>query len=71
MKKIISILLVTVLIFLLTACGSFKNNSDASFSVMTKAEVLGDLKGVVAAEGTFIEVRFPEKTTFDTVFNMA
>ena len=67
MKKIISILLVTVLIFSLTACGSFKNNSDASFSVMTKAEVLGDLKGVVAAEGTFIEVRFPEKTTFDTV----
>ena len=67
MKKIISILLVTVLIFSLTACGSFKNNSDISFSVMTKAEVLGDLKGVVAAEGTFIEVRFPEKTTFDTV----
>lgn len=67
MKRIISILLVIVLLFSLTACGSFKNNNDKSFSVMKNAEIVGNLKGEVAAEGTFIEVRFPEDTTFDTV----
>ena len=34
---------------------------------MENAEIIGNLKGEVATEGTFIEVRFPEKTTFDTV----
>ena len=34
---------------------------------MENAEIVGDLKGTVATEGTFIEVRFPEETTFDTV----
>ena len=34
---------------------------------MGNAEIVGDLKGTVATEGTFIEVRFPEETTFDTV----
>lgn len=67
MKKFISILLIIALLFSITACGSFKNNSDKSFSVMGNAEIVGDLKGTVATEGTFIEVRFPEETTFDTV----
>ena len=67
MKKFISILLIIALLFSITACGSFKNNSDKSFSVMENAEIVGDLKGTVATEGTFIEVRFPEETTFDTV----
>lgn len=34
---------------------------------MKDAEIIGDLKGVVGTEGTFIQVSFPEKTTFDTV----
>lgn len=34
---------------------------------MQNAEIIGDLKGTVGAEGTFIEIKFPEKTTFDTV----
>lgn len=67
MKKIISILLVVALLFSLTACGSFDNENDKSFSVMENAEIIGNLKGEVATEGTFIEVRFPEETTFDTV----
>ena len=67
MKKIISILLVFVILFSLTACGSFENKKDKDFSVMKNAEIVGDLKGVVASEGTFIEIVFPEKTTFDTV----
>ena len=67
MKKIISILLVVALLFSLTACGSFDNENDKSFSVMENAEIIGNLKGEVAAEGTFIEVRFAKETTFDTV----
>ncbi len=67
MKKVISILLVFVLLFSLTACGSFENKKDKSFSVMKNAEIIGNLKGEVAAEGTFIEIRFSEETTFDTV----
>lgn len=67
MKRIISVLLVVALLFSLTACGSFENNNDKSFGVMKNAEIVGNLKGEVAAEGTFIEVRFPEETTFDTV----
>ena len=67
MKRIISVLLVIALLFSLTACGSFENNNDKSFSVMKNAELIGNLKGEVAAEGTFIEIRFPEETTFDTV----
>lgn len=67
MKKVISILLVFVLLFSLTACGSFENKKDKNFSVMNNAEIIGNLKGEVAAEGTFIEIRFPEETTFDTV----
>ena len=67
MKKIISILLVVILLFSLTACGSFDNENDKNFSVMENAEIIGNLKGEVSTEGTFIEVRFPEKTTFDTV----
>ena len=34
---------------------------------MENAQFIGNLKGKVAAEGTFIEIIFPEKTTFDTV----
>lgn len=67
MKKIISILLVVTLLFSLTACGSFDNENDKNFSVMENAEIIGNLKGEISTEGTFIEVRFPEKTTFDTV----
>lgn len=67
MKRIISVLLVIALLFSLTACGSFKNNNDKSFSVMKNAELVGNLKGEVASEGAFIEVRFAEETTFDTV----
>ena len=67
LKKIISILLVVTLLFSLTACGSFDNENDKNFSVMENAEIIGNLKGEISTEGTFIEVRFPEKTTFDTV----
>ena len=67
MKKIISILLVVTLLFSLTACGSFDNENDKNFSVMENAEIIGNLKGEISTEGTFIEVRFPEETTFDTV----
>ncbi len=67
MKKVISILLVFVLLFSLTACGSFENKKDKNFSVMKNAEIIGNLKGEVAEEGTFIEIIFPEETTFDTV----
>ena len=67
MKKVISILLVFVLLFSLTACGSFENKKDKNFSVMKNAEIIGNLKGEVAAEGTFIEIHFSEETTFDTV----
>ena len=67
MKKVISILLVVILLFSLSACGSFKNNNDKSFSVMENAEIVGNLKGTVGAEGTFIEVHLSEMTTFDTV----
>lgn len=34
---------------------------------MKNAEIVGNLKGEVATEGTFIEIRFPEETTFDTI----
>ncbi|MBQ8765780.1 MAG: hypothetical protein IJZ16_03155, partial [Clostridia bacterium] len=34
---------------------------------MNNSEIIGDLKGIVGTEGTFIEVQFHEKVTFDTV----
>lgn len=67
-QKLISILLVVALLFSFSSCqSSLKNDEIDSFSVMKDAEIIGDLKGVVGTEGTFIQVSFPEKTTFDTV----
>lgn len=68
MKKVISIFLSLVILLTFTSCQStFRTDKIDSFSVMQNAEIIGDLKGTVGAEGTFIEIRFPEKTTFDTV----
>ena len=68
MKKVISVFLSLVLLLTLTSCQStFNTDKIDNFSVMKNAEIIGDLKGQVDAEGTFIEIKFPEKTTFDTV----
>ena len=68
MKKVISVFLSLVLLLTLTSCQStFNTDKIDNFSVMKNAEIIGDLKGHVDAEGTFIEIKFPEKTTFDTV----
>lgn len=68
MKKVVSIFLALVILLSLTSCQStFKTDKIDNFSVMKNAEIIGDLKGQVAAEGTFIEINFPKKTTFDTV----
>ncbi len=68
MKKVISVLLSLVILLTFTSCQStFKTNKIDSFSVMQNAKIVGDLKGQVASEGTFIEIRFQEDVTFDTV----
>lgn len=68
MKKVISVFLSLVLLLTLTSCQStFKTDSIDAFSVMKDAQIIGDLKGQVATEGTFIEIRFQEDVTFDTV----
>ena len=68
MKKVISVFLSLVLLLTLTSCqATFNTDKIDNFSVMKNAEIIGDLKGRVDAEGTFIEIKFPEKTTFDTV----
>ena len=67
-KKSLSIFLSLTIIFVFSSCStSYEITNNDNFSVMTKAEIIGNLKGDVAVEGTFIEVCFPEKTTFDTV----
>lgn len=67
-KKSIAIFLVLILIFSITSCtNTIKSKKIDNFSVLKNAEIIGDLKGTVAAEGTFIEIVFPEATTFDTV----
>ena len=67
-KKVIAILLVFAFVFSLSSCKvSYDIPQKDDFSVMKNAEIIGDLQGQVALEGTFIEIRFPEKTTFDTV----
>ena len=68
MKKVISVFLSLVLLLTLTSCQStFKTDNIDAFSVMKNAQIIGDLKGQVATEGTFIEIRFQEDVTFDTV----
>ena len=68
MKKVISIVLSLCILLSLTACQStFKTDKIDDFSVITDAEIIGNLKGQVASEGSFIEIRFPKETTFDTV----
>ena len=68
MKKIIAIILSLLILLTFTSCQSaFETEKIDSFSVMQNAEIIGNLKGVVGTEGTFIEIRFIEETTFDTV----
>lgn len=68
MKKVISIVLSLCILLSLTACQStLKTDKIDDFSVMKDAEIIGNLKGQVASEGSFIEIRFPKETTFDTV----
>ena len=68
MKKVISIVLSLCILLSLTACQStLKTDNIDNFSVMKNAEIIGNLKGQVASEGSFIEIRFPKETTFDTV----
>lgn len=68
MKKVVSVFLSVVILLTLTSCQStFKTDKIDAFSVMEKAQIIGNLKGQVALEGTFIEIVFPEETTFDTV----
>jgi hypothetical protein len=68
-KRIIRIIsLILVICILFTSCQQkIEIDESKEFSVMQDAEINGKLKGTVAAEGTFIEIRFPEKVTFDTV----
>ena len=66
-KKILSIFLVVTLLLSLTSCGGLQTDKMNEFSVMADSQIIGDLKGLVALEGTFIEIRFPEMITFDTV----
>lgn len=64
--KIISLFLIICIVF--SSCRqSMDTDKFNEFSVMENAEIVGDIKGQVAVEGTFIEVRFPENITFDTV----
>lgn len=66
--KLLSIILVFTFIFSLSSCAvNYEIPKKDDFSVMENAEIIGDLKGTVASEGTFIEIRFPEEVTFDTV----
>ncbi len=69
MKKVFKILsLVLVICILFTSCQQkIEIDNSEEFSVMENAEINGNLKGIVAAEGTFIEIKFPKETTFDTV----
>ena len=68
MKKVVSVILSVVILLTLTSCQStFETDKIDAFSVMDNAQIIGDLQGQVAAEGTFIEIRFSEETTFDTV----
>ena len=68
MKKVISVILSLFIILSLASCQStIKTDKIDDFSVMKDAEIIGNLKGQVASEGSFIEIRFPEETTFDTV----
>lgn len=68
MKKIISIILSLIILLSLTSCQStFLTEKIDDFSVMEDAEIIGNLKGQVASEGSFIEIRFSKETTFDTV----
>ncbi len=67
-RKLVSIILVISFIFALSSCTvNYEIENKDTFSVMTNAEIIGDLKGRVASEGTFIEIRFHEAVTFDTV----
>ena len=67
-NRLISIILVIAMLFSFSSCqNTLESDEIDSFSVMKDAEIIGDLKGVVGTEGTFIEIKFPEETTFDTV----
>lgn len=64
--KVLSLILIVSIIF--SSCQqSMDTDKLEQFSVMENAEIIGELKGQVAVEGSFIEVRFPENVTFDTV----
>lgn len=69
MKKLIkTISIILIICILFTSCQqNMKIDLTKEFTVMKNAEINGKLKGIVAAEGTFIEVIFPEEVTFDTV----
>lgn len=64
--KILCLILAISLIFSSCQQGLKLDNTD-KFSVMKDAKIIGKLKGIVAVEGTFIEIKFPEERTFDTV----
>ena len=67
-RRILSIILVLAFVFSLSSCGvDYEIPNKDDFSVMENAEIIGELKGQVAVKGTFIEIRFPEAVTFDTV----
>ncbi len=64
--KVLSLILIVSIIF--SSCQqSMDTDKFEQFSVMENAKIIGELKGQVAVEGSFIEVRFPENVTFDTV----
>lgn len=66
-KKVVSLFLVFTFIFLTTSCGSKLEMKQDNFSVMGNAEIIGELNGKVVSEENFVEIRFSEETTFDTV----
>lgn len=67
-KKLLSIVIVLTLVFSLSSCTpTVKTESFDRFSVMADAEIIGNLSGNVSVAPQYIEVRFPNPTTFDTV----
>ena len=67
-RRIIAVLMIIVMTFSMTSCDKAPTVITINgHTVIEKAEIIGDLKGEVAVEGTFIEIKFDKETTFDTV----
>lgn len=68
MRKIIALILTFAVVFSFAGCGGIELENQNDFSVISQAEIFGDMKGTVSAEGgSVIEIKFPSETSFDTV----